>query len=95
MPLFEKLTHIGNHSKSDSSFKSEKLTHNNGGNHKSKPLFINKKLDNNSKMNKVETNKCISQHEVCDIGGSTGDIFKQLHLLILPSFNLFVSIRIN
>ena len=34
-------------------------------------------------MNKVETNKSVLQHNVCEIGGFTGDIFEQLHLLIL------------
>ena len=59
MSLFEKLTHIGNRSKSDTSFKSEKLTHNFGGNHKNKSLVLNKKLVNKSKMNKAETNESV------------------------------------
>ena len=29
-------------------------------------------------MNEAETNKSVLQHEVCDIGESTGDIFEQL-----------------
>ena len=78
MPLFEKLTRIGNHSKSDSPFKLEKLTHNFEGDHKNKSLVPNKNLGN-SKMNKAETNESVLQHEVCDIGKSTGDIFDQLH----------------
>ena len=88
MSFFVIITHVGNRSKSDSSFKSEKSTHNFGGDHKNKPLFVNKKLNDNSKMNKIETNKCVLQHEVYDIGGSTGNIFEQLQLSILHSFNL-------
>ena len=57
MPLFEKLTHIGNRSKLDSSFKSGKITHNLGDDYKNKPLVPNKKLDNNFKMNEIETLK--------------------------------------
>ena len=63
--------------------------------YKNKPLVPNKKLDNNLKMNKIETTKCVLQHKVCDICIATGDIFEQFHLLIFLTFNLFVSIRIN
>ena len=78
MPLFEKLTHIGNRSKLDSSFKSEKITHNFGDDYKNKPLVLNEQLVN-SKMSKAETNETALQHEVCDLEESTGDIFEQLH----------------
>ena len=78
MSLFKKLTHIGNRSKLDSLFKSEKVTHDFCGDHKNKPLALNINLVN-SKMNKAKTNKSIFQHEVCDIEESTVDIFDQLH----------------
>ena len=78
MPLFEKLTHTGNRSKLDSSFKWGKITHNFGDDYKNKPLVLNKKLVN-SKMSKAETNETVLQHDVCDLGESTGDIFEQLH----------------
>ena len=78
MPLFEKLTNIGNRSKLDSSFKSGKITHNFGDDYKNKPLVLNEQLVN-SKMSKAETNETALQHEVCDLGESTGDIFEQLH----------------
>ena len=86
MSFFVKVTHIGNRSKSDKSL-SEKVTHKFCGDHENKPLTSNEKLVN-SKRNKVETNDSILQHEVCDIGGSIADIFEQLHLSILHSFNL-------
>ena len=78
---------MGNRSKPEKSFKSAKVKHNFCGHHKNKPLVLNKKLGN-LKMNKVKISKSVLQHKVCDIGGSTGDIFKQLHLSILHSFNL-------
>ena len=53
MSLFEKLTHIGNCSKSDSSFKSEKVTHNFCSDYKNKTLALNENLVN-SKMNKAK-----------------------------------------
>ena len=56
MPLFEKLTHIGNRSKLDSSFKSGKITHNFGDDYKNKPLVLNEKLVN-SKMSKAKQMK--------------------------------------
>ena len=49
----------------------------------------------NSKMNKTKAIKSVLLHIVCDICRSTGDIFEQLYLLILPSFNRFASIKIN
>ena len=95
MSFFVKITHVGNRSKLDNLFKNKKITHNLGDDYKNKPLVPNKKLDNNLKMNKIETTKCVLQHKVCDICIATGDIFEQFHLIIFLTFNLFVSIRIN
>ena len=43
-------------------------------------------------MSKAETNETALQHEVCDLGESTGDIFEQLHknreFTILKSLSL-------
>ena len=65
MSFFKKSTHIGNRSKSYSSFKSEKGTHNFCNDHENKPLVFNKKSVN-SKMNKAGTNENVLQHKVCD-----------------------------
>ena len=78
MSFFVKVTHVGNSSKSDNSFQSGKETHMFFGDHKNKPFASNEKLVN-SKMNKVETKKCVLQRKVCNIGECTSDIFEQLH----------------
>ena len=82
MSFFEKLTPIRNRSKSDKSFKLEKVAHNFGGDQKNKPLALHEKLV------KVKTNDSISQHEMCETIEYTNDIFEQLRLSILHSLNL-------
>ena len=88
MPFFEKVIHLKNRSKSDNLFKSEKVTNKFWDDHKNKPLTSNEKLVN-SKMNKIDPNKSVLQHEMRDIGKSIGDIFEQLHLSIPQNSNLF------
>ena len=66
MSFFEKLTHISNCSKSDNSFKSEKITHKFWDDHKNIPLALNEKFVN-SKMNKVETSENVVLHKISNV----------------------------
>ena len=63
MSFFEKVIHIGNRSDLDNLFESEKVPYKFWGDHKNRPLaFIKKSV--NSKINKIETNNSVLQHEV-------------------------------